>query len=834
MAAVSIDQHKQNFLKAQPHSVSNNYAWIHHACMTKLDLVFKRDFINELVSIINSMSATFVEYGINKKPYITIAMKTMQALVANAGINFSLGDFYDDAKKDLNEIINRVIRFFQEIEKDAGGYESMCSAIEKDAGEGVKFLEESEQSAFKEQMASYFSRIYDLFRCQDSADIVTSDSKSKGPTRSIQQYITENFVSFGACIKKICPGILTAINGFMEKQTDDDLIRELMEINVSTNGLFGAVVKWKENTPLNTGKIRDAFSKLLTAMRKIDDGHKDLKFFDAMPKDFVSIVRSVNDSAKTSKGPNGATSSSDPWLRKMRFTKKRVVDDGGDEASQVDGKKQKTLRDMDSMTKYREAHKKAFSNYRDVVESNDGGDDMFVVADAHVEKYVNDLFDELEFPENLREHVVQKPGFKEMTECLDDDEDPSRWKYDSYRISKEVTSDVFAAQSDILCPTNYALRLGNGFYGDNSQYHLIYVYMNMTDPTKPVPVGVSPVRAIKDTKDGKEQIRINPISQLIRMAKNKVNDGVLPLSASDIKKRREPKKTTKEDNANIAIEHDIFEKHIIDNQSAMTVLKQLQPTLKPEEIDTEIRNIFKAFVTKHFTAYGKDVNKQRKGMGLVFGRLLNQDELAEDWESPDSEYELSGFLAKSHHLIQFTKDKKKTLYLYPTNWYTLRRFDTNIKKPSIKPKMYQIYLVYDDDEGKVLNTKDGSGKYGCFGFIESANVFRTIHSTKDLDEATATLLKVGYPVNELPAKSQKKFDADHDDSPFVGMSIDEWNVEEASICRGNAVGGKGITKMIGKGYGGGASSSSQPPVKKAPPKPKVAAKDDDDFLGDDF
>jgi len=87
-----------------------------------------------------------------------------------------------------------------------------------------------------------------------------------------------------------------------------------------------------------------------------------------------------------------------------------------------------------------------------------------------------------------------------------------------------------------------------------------------------------------------------------------------------------------------------------------------------------------------------------------------------------------------------TTKEVKQLYLYPTCMSIVRRFSTTQTKTSVKPKQYQLFMVYDEDENSLLSKSDKS-PFGYIGFIEKSNVFRVIINLNDIDPVTLAMVK---------------------------------------------------------------------------------------------
>lgn len=819
MSAIDVKQSKKQFLNKNK-DVATSYAWIHYACATEDDLMFKNELVNQLVDALQTMMKTFEEFDINKKSYIQTFVKTMRLLIENVSVNWHEGPVYEEIKEELDEIIGRVVKFFFEVENNVGGFETFCEGIKQDA-EDKSFVSAIAQESFKQKMSDMHKIIYDLLKPSDkNGSKIVTPAKSKSQSNSIQKYIEENFDEFCNTITKTRGGIANAVSSMLDDAKNDS-IDILNEIQNAIGGLFAAVRSW-EGKVSTTGiaKIRDALTKLLSLMRKADDSDKALKFFDKMPEDFITIINDINDSAKVvKKVTNGKTSTpGDPWTRKVRIAKRKPADaSGGDTADGTPAKKGKSLKDMDTKTKYREAHKTLYPTYDKFVSKVDL-ELAHKVASDFAKKFANDLFEELNFPKESRKHLIKHLPFNDTFESINEDDvkDP---KYDTYYSAHGIITSLFEKDKDILMQTDYALCIGNGFYGENGNRILICVWINASDPQNPVAVNVSPV---KISIDDEKKVKIVPVSQLIRQANAKViKNGSLPLAPVTPKRRESKPKKTVTDDAELFEEKEevhvpevsIFDKHL-EMHGKSIKFARIDPLMDQKALGERLNQNIGEFVKKHLSHYGKDRNK---GYCLFVGRLITAAGLINE---KIDQSQICGVVSKPSRLIEFVKEPGQgLLYLYPSTMYIMRRFDTNVEQPSVASKIYQIYVVYSDvGEGVVVNTPDGKNKYGYFGFIESPNVFRVIRDFADLDSVNQTLIKAKYPLEDLPKKEHKKLDHKSDESPYAMSEPDTWEVVDARVVAPPK--SKGMDKMMRKNT---ASSSK-----------KTLDDDEDNFLGEDF
>jgi hypothetical protein len=797
MSAVDIKKSKKQFFDSNS-SVSTSYAWIHHVCEDERDLLFKKELVKQIIDAVQSLMTVFDEFNISKKSYIQTFMKTARAFIENIGVNYNQGRIYDEIKEELDDLIARIVKFFYEIENNVGGYETFCEGIKQDADD-KSFVDDISQASFKQKMAEIYRTIYDLLKPSDGSMVkLMASGKSKSQSSMIQKYIEDNYDELCKTIMKTRGSIANAVNDMID-DASKDMVDMLCEVQTAAGALFSTSKMWEgKQTNVGVSKIKEALVKLLGLMRKVNEADKDIKFFDKMPDDFVNIINNINNSAKTTKKVvSRSSSTNDPWTRKVRITKKRNPDASVGDATSEPAKRGKTIRDMDTKTKYREKHRELYPTYNDFVNSVDL-ENAHVVASDFVKKFIEDLFEELKFPEDMQKHIFQHVPFNDKFEEINENPDEIDPRYDSYQSANEIMKSIFAKDRDILMPTDYALRIGNGFYGDDGNCILICAWINASDPKNPDVVHVSPVKV---SIDAEKKIKIVPVSQLIRQASAKMvkSGSSLPLAPVTPKRREsKPKQALKDDDdddnaesSNVP-ELNIFERHL-EMYSKMVRFAKINPNMDTKAIGDAFKKNLAKFVEKNFNNYKKD--EKSKGYNLIFGRLIKPSDEINDTVD---ESQIHGILVKPDRLIEFVKEPGIGMtYLYPTTTYILRRFDTNVDDPSVEPKVYQLYMVYSNSgEGSVLNTPDGKSKYGFFGFIESPNVFRVIRDFGDIDTINQTLINAKHGVAKFPQKDHKKMDHKSDESPYAMSEPDHWEIVDAKIVAPQK--GKAIAKMLKK------------------------------------
>lgn len=800
MSAIDVKKAKKQFFDKNQ-SISTSYTWIHHACNDEPDLIFKRELVKQVIDTVQAMMKVFDDFNISKKSYIRTFTNTLRSFIGNINVHYNQGSVYDEIKDELEELIMRIVKFFYEVENNVGGYETFCEGIKNDADD-KSFISDIAQASFKQKMAEMHKIIYELLKPSDRSSVkIMSSGKAKSQANSIQKYIDDNYDDVCNAIIKTRGAIAKAVNKMIDG-AKGEMVELLCEIQTMAGSLFSTVKMWEEKkTTTGNAKIKDALIKLLNPMRKADEMNKDLGFFDKMPEDFITIVNDINNNAMViKKVSNGkTTTNNDPWTRKVRIAKKRNAETSANDLSSSEpAKRGKTIRDMDTKTKYRETHKTLYPNYSSFVEKVDLND-AYRVASDFVKQFTDDLFEELKFPEDARKNLLHYVPFNDKFEEINENPDEKDPKYDSYYNANKIMRKIFDKERDILMPTDYALRIGNGFYGDNGNYVLICVWINASDPKNPDVVHVSPVKISIDNEDN---IKISPISQLIRQANAKIvkSGGTLPLApVTPKRKEAKPKQQAlkddgdEEDNSEKAStsEMNLFEKHR-DEYGKMIKFAKINQNMDTKAVNEAFKRNLAKFVEKYFKHYEKE---KSKGYSLIFGRLIKPDDTINDTLDVST---ICGVISKPEKLIEFVKEPGVGLtYLYPTTTYILRRFDTNVDNPSVDPKIYQIYMVYSNSgEGIILNTPDGKSKYGYFGFIESPNVFRIIRDISDIDVINQALVKARYPLDPFPKKEHKKVEHKSDESPYAMSEPDQWEIVDAKIVAPPK--GKGTAKLTGK------------------------------------
>lgn len=752
---------KNDLMSGLDAEVAKSPDWIHHVAYDNN----KQQLVQELFVLYHAMrkvvnnSPGMSKFKLNEKPFFNDLLKNVLILVQCCNQFQLSGD--DDQTVETNEVLKRFL---------TESITLVSSYMNEVRNESKRFLDlfiiDEDQSLSHEKVKSglvaNFDKIHEILK---PMSIIMSKAASK---MSIAKYIFDNYESFKTNMLSIKTSFKSALYALATKNDEyEDVTNETHQ--VVANFLDLQTLLEKKIRDRNTSsKINGLVSKMKVDMAKIKGKHPDL--YNDLPQNVTNFIKTITEAQQNHVStPNGKKSrknglKDDPWSGK-RLRKRRNNQKSNTSAStSTDGEQSVPKRRIgrpaslgDNKSEYNEKHVELFTNGQGLLEKLNVLDYTEAANDL-VKEMKDKLFAKYEIPEDTQKLVLEKVNLKNMIKtskkqssgvaCSSSDH-VAVDLLESFRKYEEHISSVFdKSNGNIMIPSDYCLRYSDGVFGKNAPYLIIYVFFNFTDVDNPIALKLIPTYTMNKIMSFKT------LSVFVMELNHRMQSGKALLLEKPEKKPREQRRS-KSSAESEHVDIGSYEQKITDmgvKFEKFDVLKTI-----PAKMNAKTKGYLKDFLRKNKI----DIKKHEE---TIFPTLFHKKVPA-----INTDYDLQGAIAQDGRLIKFmcfgngkgnvsfdsdlykaleysmpadakTTKEVKQLYLYPTCMSIVRRFSTTKTKTSVRPKQYQLFMVYDEDENSLLSKSDKS-PFGYVGFIEKNNVFRVIINLNDIDPVTLSMVK---------------------------------------------------------------------------------------------
>ena len=694
------------------------------------------------------------QFSLLDKQYFRDFLRNIKQLILFFNINKN-----DDESIFYQEIItnlNNTIKFFQK-----NRYEFELASESVVLMKSLKKFEESSDEIVIEkdvldQLCKNISKecemIFLLMKPQDfdeyerNQEIDQVDKRGqKKRSPSLKLYIANHFNSFKhkmneAHEKIISTFIPQLLNDFGKKdKVNNELSKLLNQIHQVINEDFNENEKDEKF---------ETISKLFHEINKI------LSSFPPEKKALIpNRLKNIIEETKKaySKYPNGKKRSAErtafdkknPWKTPRRRSAKRDKPENSNDDENDERDSKKSTKAVISKKTYQKKHIEKFGEQENIMEilKNYSPDDMVNVATKYANDYIDRYFSELNIDPLYKNIIFEKINLKDMEKkTASSSHHKDTAKFDSFMHYQDVIEQEYNDNKNVLCSSGICIKYNNGVYGDHGHFLLIYVYMDLSgDEIDTIPI--SPVYVANYSSI--PSFSLKTLSQFIRQTANKiVKKGSLnqePYLRKKMDEEKTAKKKTsskfkvvrkerKKSRLELLMEPILDKIQLIDNS-------EIELKFSPNQIKKHAYSLISNFLKEQYQS--EIENSSIRGLKeLLFQELFDptSNEIIDDDDN-----DLAGVIVEpGNKLLVFDHNpKNRKIYLYPTGLSILRRFDTNIERPIYRPYQYQIFLVYDHKNGKILSRKDG--EYGYFGYLENPKTYRLINTRDDIDAASDTL-----------------------------------------------------------------------------------------------
>jgi len=790
---------KNDLMASLDSDVAQSPDWIHHVPCDKQ----KQQLVKELFKIYHIMqrvvnSSNMIKHKINEKHFFTELLKNTFILIQCCN-QFQLSD-NDDQSLETNETLKRI---FTDVITLVSSY---MNEVKNESKRFVDLFSIDEEKALSHDkvrsgLITNFDKMHEILK---PMSLIMSKSSSK---MSISKYIFDNYESFKTMMISVKPCFKSALMELAVKNEEyEDVMNETHQV-VSNFIELQTILEKKIRDRNTSSKINALVSKMKTDMTKIKGKHANL--YDNLPSTVINFIKMISEAQQSSSQPSSSNGKKtrkngvkdDPWSGKRHRKRNNTQKSNSSAAESTDGEqrpKKKGVRPAslgDNKSEYNDKHIELFTNGQGLLQKINVLE-YTEAANNVVKEMKNKLFAKYNIPEDTQKLVLEKINLKNMIKmakkqtngvaCSSSDRVATDL-LDTFRNYKENVAHVFdKTQGNVIIPSDYCLRYSDGVFGKNAPYLIIYAFFNVSDVDNPVALKLIPTYTMN------KMISFKTLSVFVMELNHRMKSGKALLLEKPEKnqhhEKSSEKKTSEPSNVNI----DEYEKMILD----MGVKIHKFDTLKtiPAKLNAKTKTILGDFLRRN-KIDGK------KYLDVLFPTLFHK-------KVPvvNEDYDLQGAIAQDGRMIEFmcfgngknhisfesdlyknleystpadvkTTKEVKQLYLYPTCMSIVRRFSTMKSKPSVKPKQYQLFMVYDVDEDSIL-TKNDKSPFGYIGFIEKNNVFRVISNLNDIDPVSLSLVGNNNQEEDIELSSDDDYSSEYHRKHSHWVHVLAYNVAE--------------------------------------------------------
>lgn len=710
----------------------------------------KRTFITCLLNISKDLkndidSKNMIKYNINSKHFFVSLQsdftRIIQSCIQNCHINVEEAKELDElCEEDMKNNICDFSAKIKEIQTESQKFLDLFS-IDEDRSLSHKTI--------RQKILLIFLKLKDLLQ----PFLIQPSKTSKKSFNFISEFFVLNNYFFQMFMQVEKNDFFDAIKEtFPDFDETSKILEDILEVAKYYIGIRNCLIA-DSKEKVSKNKISELVDHFIHAIESLLNSHKD--YFDALPENvkkfyyMISFYYEIYVSPKdpeTSKKTSSVIKKTNPWNGVKSRKRSAYEKSNSSASSSTDGEQsqaKKTNRKpppnpfgADSKAQYRDAHLNLFKKGEEMVNTIDLLS-FSEKANQIVESFQEKIFEKNpSITEEIKSIILQKHDVKKMynlaikqnaeVEKLSADDDPietEKKKYEMVKLEgyfnhKKVIAEHFdKSEGDIIIPSDYCIRYSEGVYGKNACYLILYVFFNFSDIANPIPLKMIPVFTLNKTVSFSSlTIFVFKVNKMIANGKQLKTE--LPQKKPDVAKE----KSVKEEDP-----------HLLE---AMEKMKQIgikailsQSEVSIAKLNSKVKNFVDEFCNQN------DIS--RKNKNNVFPVLFLRKDLIHN-----DEYNLQGVMPQSNVMVKFIVDEEKEhqLLLFPTCMSIIRL--NKKKNENAVSKQYQLFFVFDDDEGQILNKTSKDSKFGFFGFIDEKNVFRVIYNAKDIDPLMRHKLRI--------------------------------------------------------------------------------------------
>lgn len=788
---VDIGIIKNDLMSGLDSDVAQSPDWIHHVAYD----THKQQLVKELFKIYHVMkkvvnSSSMVKHKINEKHFFNELLKNTFILIQCCN-QFQLSADDDQCsetnetlKRLLTDVITLVSSYMNEVRNESKRFVDLFSIDEDKALSHEKV---------RSGLVANFDKIHEVLK---PMSLIMSKTSSK---MSISKYIFDNYESFKTMMISVKPCFKSALMALAaNNEKYEDVMNETHQI-VSNFIELQTILEKKIRDRNTSTKINALVSKMKTDMTKIKGKHADL--YENLPPTVINFIKMITEAQQPSQTSSSNVKKTrkngvkdDPWSGKRHRKRNNTQKSNSSAAGSTDGEqrpKKKGVRPPslgDNKSEYNDKHIELFTDGQGLLEKVDVLE-YTEAANVLVKEMKNKLFAKYEIPEDTQKLVLEKVNLKNMIKIAKKQSNGSACSssdrvstdlLDTFRNYKENVAHVFdKTKGNVIIPSDYCLRYSDGVFGKNAPYLIIYAFFNISDIDNPVALKLIPTYTMN------KMISFKTLSVFVMEVNQRVQSKKpFLLEKPDRKQHHEESvKKTASETSNVSIEE--YEQKIIDmgvKINKFDILKTI-----PAKLNAKTKTLLGDFLRRN-KIDGK------KYSDVLFPTLFHK-------KVPviHSEYDLQGAIAQDGRLIEFmcfgngknnipfdsdlyknlgystpsdakTTKEVKQLYLYPTCMSIVRRFSTMKSKPAVRPKQYQLFMVYDADEDSIL-TKNDKSPFGYVGFIEKNNVFRVICNLNDIDQVSLALVRDENQEEDIILSSEDDYSSEYHNKHSIWVHV---------------------------------------------------------------